>query len=546
MDTTCNELTLKKFLEDYGPCLASQVTQDLEVIHDPRRDQEEEMDRQLAHLSKKPFPAQAEAVKGAVKALRLGNRAVFMAAEMSTGKSLMGIATAHLLMPNPRVLVLCPPHLVSKWRDEIKEAQPHALVISLNGPQCHQQLQALRLAPRPTCPEFYLLGKERAKGTYQWRPAAVARRGQLFCPRCGKQLKDKDGLPLPIFERNSQGQYRHKYSCANYLRRWVWDKESGKHVWEAGPCREQLWQPDTSKKQYLRPMPAQVIKSKLKGVYDLLLADEVHGYKNQSGQGWAFAALAGVCRHTLCLTGTLAGGYATDLFYLLFRTNPSQMKADGNDFHNPTSFMEKYGVLERVTTITEEDGLTTKAKKRTQVRAKPGISPLLLGKMLLPNSVFLRLNDVSASLAPYQEEVIELAMQEEQAACYSQFEDEMRSALLTALACGDHSLLGSYLNALLSYPERIYQGVAVHHPHTKELVAYGPPVEGVMPKEQDWWRPAKGRRRLSNFPGSLILPTRSQSRPCSRTSCFARDRLTWWHWRRSCARAGSLPGWPSN
>jgi len=50
---------------------------------------------------------------------------------------------------------------------------------------------------------------------------------------------------------------------------------------------------------------------------------------------------------------------------------------------------------------------------------------------------------------------------------------------------GDNSLLGGYLHGLLSYPERIYKGVEVIHPHTQELVAYGAPLQGVMPKEQE-------------------------------------------------------------
>ena len=147
--------------------------------------------------------------------------------------------------------------------------------------------------------------------------------------------------------------------------------------------------------------------------------------------------------------------------------------------------MEKYGVLERITTVSDQDGLTTKARKKTVIRARPGISPLLLGKMLLSNSVFLRLSDFAANLARYKEEVSEIAMSPEQAECYREFESEMREALIQALASGDNSLLGSYLNSLLSYPERIFQGLKVFHPHTKQLVAEGPAVVGLMPKEQE-------------------------------------------------------------
>ena len=161
------------------------------------------------------------------------------------------------------------------------------------------------------------------------------------------------------------------------------------------------------------------------------------------------------------------------------------MVNDGSKWRNPTGFMERYGVLERITTVEEEDGLITKARKRTVVRAKPGISPLLLGNLLLPNSVFLRLADCTANLAPYDEDVVELAMAREQTKNYRRFEQQMRDALMSALAVGDHSLLGSYLNALLSYPDRMHEGVRVFHPLTKELVADGPPVYGIMPKERE-------------------------------------------------------------
>lgn len=105
--------------------------------------------------------------------------------------------------------------------------------------------------------------------------------------------------------------------------------------------------------------------------------------------------------------------------------------------------------------------------------------------MLLSNAVFMRLADCMEFLQPYEEEVIELAMDPLMAEYYSEFEETLRAALKEALGKGDHSLLGGYLQALLSYPERIYQGVEVRHPHTKELVANGPSLEEEMPKEQE-------------------------------------------------------------
>ena len=475
-------VSLKTFLEAYGASLAERATANLEVVHDPSRDKEEGLDQMMDRFTKKPFPAQWEIVKAITKSYRKGNKAVYLTAEMGCGKTLMAIAAAALLKKNPRVLVLCPPHLVRKWIQEVKEALPGAQTLNLNGDHCLATLKTLKKENQE--PAFYIIGKERAKLGYPWRPAVVRTRQGNCCPKCGKLLLDRDGVPLPVFEKNREGRYRKRYACQNTTPSWKWSREEKVHRIVEAPCGEQLWQPDTPKKQSPTLMPAQYIKEHLKGYFDLLIADECHQYKNQTGQGWAFAALANSCKHTLCLTGTFAGGYASDLYYLLFRTHPALMLKDNNPWGNPLKFMEKYGVLERIT-ITCEDGLTTKARKRTTIKAKPGISPLLLGKMLLGNTVFLRLADCVESLVPYEEDVDELTMDETQEACYLDFEEEMKTHLREALARGDNSLLGAYLNALLSYPERIYRGIEVYHPHTKELLVKGPSVAGVMPKEQE-------------------------------------------------------------
>lgn len=476
---------LKGFLDEYGPSLAKRVNDELEVIHDPLRDEEKEMDEVMDRLSKNPFPVQREVIKGVVKAFNSANKSVYITAEMGSGKTIMGIASALLLKENPKVLVMCPPHLVRKWIREIKETTPYSRVFNLNGKQCFSMLEDLRTPKTHTRPEFYVIGRERAKTTFQWRPAVVHRKVGDCCPRCGELLLDSDGTPIPLFERNNQGKYKKKYACENTVPKWVWDPESGSHRRIYRRCGEQLWQADREKENYRKYMPALFIKNKLKNFFDLLIADEIHQYKNLSGQGYAFGILSGVCKYTLGLTGTLMGGYALDLFYLIYRTHPGVMLADDNLWSSPGQFMEKYGVLERITIIPEEDGLSVKSKKRTIVKAKPGVSPLLMGKMLLANSVFLRLSDMSENLPKYEEEVIELRMDNQQGDAYHRFEEDMKAALKEALALGDNSLLGAYLNALLSYPDRIYQGVTVYHPHTHELVAFGPPVQGDMPKERE-------------------------------------------------------------
>jgi hypothetical protein len=481
-------ISLKKFLDEYGESMAEKVTNELAVIHDPTTEKEEGVSRLLSRMKKQPFPSQAEIIKACYKSLVSGNRAVYTVCEMGTGKSLMAIATSYVLsrLKNlRRVLVVCPPHLVPKWIQEIKEGLWDAKAYNLNGRDVITQLQNLKKQPRPDRLQFYVIGRERAKTGFLWVPAVVTRKGRHFCPKCGKELLDGDGCPLPIFEKNTQGRFKKRHRCRNTICKWKYDTDTGRHEKVATFCGEQLWQPDNTRRNYRKVIPAKFIKLKMKGFFDLLVADEVHQLKNESGQGYAFGALASACKHVLCLTGTLVGGYASDVYHLLFRTHPQLMRQENHVWANPRAFIEQYGVLERITTVKTEDGLTTKAKRKTIVKEKPGISPLLLGKMLLPNAVFMRLSDCMEHLQPYEEDVIELAMPAQMACLYAEFEEVMKQELKAALAVGDHSLLGAYVHALLSYPERIYKGLEVTHPHTKETVAIGPPLQGVMPKEHE-------------------------------------------------------------
>ena len=325
-------LSLKTFLDQYGENMAEKVTRDLKVVHDSAN-KDPKIENILKDLKKKPFPSQAEIIKGSYKSLMTGNKAVYTVCEMGTGKTLMAIAIGYLLYKInhiKRVLIICPPHLVLKWIKEIKDSLPNVKVHNLNHKNVISRLDKIRKSPRPETLEFYVIGRERAKTGFLWRPAAIQKGDRLFCPKCGNELLDEDGTPLSVFETNRQGKYKKRYACDNRVSKWKYDHEKGCHRKTSAPCNEQLWQPDTENKKYRKAIPAKFIKNKMKNHFDLLIADEVHMYKNQSGQGYAFGALAKACKYTLCLTGTLAGGYSSDVYHLLFRTHPQLMLEDNN------------------------------------------------------------------------------------------------------------------------------------------------------------------------------------------------------------------------
>ena len=78
-----------------------------------------------------------------------------------------------------RILVICPPHLVPKWKREVEMTVPGvraAIVESITD------LERLRLSVG-SGPLFAVMSREKAKLSYRWMPAVVQRwavsRGRL-------------------------------------------------------------------------------------------------------------------------------------------------------------------------------------------------------------------------------------------------------------------------------------------------------------------------------------------------------------------------------
>ena len=51
-------------------------------------------------------------------------------------------------------------------------------------------------------------------------------------------------------------------------------------------------------------------------------------------------------KYFIGLTGTLLNGYASGLFYILYRTLPQLMKQEGFKYTDEMEFMRQYGVIE--------------------------------------------------------------------------------------------------------------------------------------------------------------------------------------------------------
>ena len=119
------------------------------------------------------------------------------------------------------------------------------------------------------------------------------------------------------------------------------------------------------------------------------------------------------------------------------------------------SFDETYGVLEKITTIQPADNACSKARVTTQVKRRPGASPLLFEQFLMELGAFISLEDISCDLPTYTEEVIGVAMDPPLGTAYRQLEEDVKRALKEHR--GNHSVMSVGLNALLMYPDRPYE-----------------------------------------------------------------------------------------
>lgn len=380
----------------------------------------------IKNLLRRPFRVQEEVIKGMSKALyeeRL--RHLFLVGEQGSGKTFLSLSIV-AMSPRPlRVLVVCPTHLVEKWKREALNTLD-CTVTDLNKKNVITVLEGFKgKKETPDRPEIYVISKERCKLGYGWVPAFHLRKNKKVpqCPSCGEKLKDEKDNYFSTTDLS-----RKKHFC--------------------GKCGSALWQATSKLRRF---PPAEYIKKYLKGYFDLAIFDEIQDYKaGGTLQGVAMGNLVSSVRMSISLTGTLNGGYADDIFYLLYRTSPEEIKKDGFLYGESTKWVETFGTLERVQPIEERNNYYGRGTRKTAiVRKRPGVSPLVVGKYLLGKACFIRLADIIDGLPPYEENVVAVRMSVDQGEEYKAFSEKLKDLVRKYRT----KAMSSMLQALLSYPD---------------------------------------------------------------------------------------------
>ncbi len=494
---------LAEFMSEYGDEIADLILQNAPLYD--LKPSAEEWDG-LAHLGteRKPLPGQAKAglldvqKHAAICLTRVmrKRRAALVQGEMGLGKTTIALATIDLMDAYPAIVV-CPPHLVNKWRREAEDVIPgvqtrelsrigktasmahdandvRAFVEDWNAGLLGDKAIAVvsstsnklgpgwkgALADRYTLPldeedhrapfrdALAAYNKARAKSprsaeTKTLRRAALdAAVNYPVCPDCGRrQTEGRKGEDLPVHSRKRFDKKPHV--CG----------QCGGALFEFG-ARHRRW------------AIADYVKDQASGFFRMLVADEIHTFKGRSDRGVAFAHLVKATRYQLGLTGTLYGGKASDLYLLPFRLGIGGVQAEF-DYDTARRWIDLYGVWEEKRRQSEKGGdeygvYNATRRGRVQGSEKPGVSPAILHR-IIEHSLFLSLKDLGVSLPPYKEEVVQVEMTGTQRVQY----DRM-CASLKGRAREDSRYLSTWLQWSLGRPNSGFRDEEVIKLHRED------------------------------------------------------------------------------
>jgi len=441
----------------------------------------------VAQLLRRPFPAQTLAIMGVVKRWNQARGAAVIA-ECGTGKTLISLGAVHVHSGRKpfTALAMVPPQLVEKWAREAFLTLPRVRVFLIDGLRAptasaghaginevrlrhgrivreglRTSLTELRLRKESRTarhrwdsicgfPALFVVGRERGKLSYFWRHAY----GHARCGRYqGSVVNPDTGCPIYL------GEDGERLLSADFKRAKLSEILGTQNDEESNKLRHALhsalWQADGKKTR--RFAPVDFIGRYMPDFFDYAIADEVHELKGDTAQGNALGTLAACAKHTVVLTGTLLGGYADDVFNILYRLEPGKMVKEGFEYGEAgvRAFTETYGLLEKITVIEPADNACSDARVTRRVRRRPGASPLLFGRFLMSLGAFISLDDISEALPPYREEVLSVEMDAPLKRAYQKLEEDVKTALKEHR--GNQSVMSVALNALLLYPDRPFR-----------------------------------------------------------------------------------------
>lgn len=217
-------------------------------------------------------------------------------------------------------------------------------------------------------------------------------------------------------------------------------------------CNHTLWGPKDQKGYRDFDSAKYFYKRFGKGALDISIYDEVHQYARLSSQNRSFSYICKASKVNLALTGTLTGGKASDLFYLLWNLCPQKMVQLGFKYNELGRFIDMYGRRKR----TNKTYLETYNKSGTGRTISgswveiPGIAPQIISNILSERMVSRTIDDMNIPMPKLKYIKHDVTMDEDLADGYRKLESDIVSFLKQYRGINIGAV---YLNSLLSYPD---------------------------------------------------------------------------------------------
>lgn len=238
--------------------------------------------------------------------------------------------------------------------------------------------------------------------------------------------------------------------------------------------------------------PAHYIKHYLKGYFDFCILDEAHKYLGESAQSVAAHALIKASKFTMALTGTISNGTALCFFNLFYMLEPKRLLDMGFRYtsEDKTRFCKEFGCVETEYFAGDADSVShnsmSRGRQKSSPKVKPGISPVLFGKLLMDRCLFMDISDLSQFLPKFSEQVITVNPPIDVYRSYRQTLNELSEASQNGTGM---AALSSMLQFGLSYLDKPYDRDPIMDPYQKDALLaqvfnFDEYREQLLPKEQ--------------------------------------------------------------
>lgn len=500
---------LDSYLNLFGDTLASKIQESFVPKFNPETQERDtwvnHYDDSCYYKGINMYDAQKNTIQASVNNLN-ENDFTLVVGEMGCGKTLIGagIPYAHYKKKSGMTnIVMSPGHLVDKWKREIEKLVPNGKAYIIKDIKDLLSLKNKICTPIKKEHTYLILSMGTAKSSYEERPCAVwsKTKDAFICPDCGSVLLKKEKDPVSkknryvkldvtdfsskkninlvcsnntcnaklwtTFNKNEPNlkwikcgtsgwflkEHIHEICC--YLdNEKILSKEQNKLLKNLKPIKIALDNNESIKgiKGPRKYSLAKYIKNYFKGHIDYLILDELHLLKGgKTDIGMTMTDLIVASKKTIGLTGTLLNGYASGLFYILYRCMPNKMKNDGFLYESEVMFSKRYGVSEKKTTIKTGKKSISSSKEKFL----PGVSPLVFTKFLLDSTVFVSLSDMDGGLPGYEEIPVMIDMDEHLAKAYEVLDQDFRK-LFSFNGEKNGKFLSNMLQTLSIYPDMPY------------------------------------------------------------------------------------------